>query len=91
MIELYNNNILIKEVEREDTFSDNGIYIPKENLDDEQVSKGIVVIDVDILKKGDIVMFHKALPVDVNMKLEGDKEVQTYFFINKKDLICKLK
>ena len=99
-IELFNKNILVKAIKREekDSVGESGVYIPIEDLEDEQVSQGIVVQDVstiddngrDYFKKGDKVLFHKTLPVDINLKLEGDTELQNYFFIQLKDIICRI-
>lgn len=102
-IELFNSNILVKALKREekDSVGVTGVYIPTEDLEDEQVSQGSVVKECSfihptnhtnvILSVGDKILFHKTLPVDVNMKLEGDTELQNYFFIQFKDIICRIK
>lgn len=90
-ITLFNGNIMVKEIARTDDVDGAGLIIPKETLDDEQVSQGTVVnSNSDSIKIGDIVLFHRVMPVDVNMKLAGDDEMQTYFFILEKDIICKI-
>ena len=98
-IKLYNQNVLVKAIKREekDSVGATGIYIPTEDLEDEQVSQGVVVQDASVdsgghprFFKGDVLLFHKTLPVDVNIKLEGDSELQNYFFIQLKDIICKI-
>ena len=93
MIELFNGNILVKELKRDskELVGKTGVYIPPEDIEDEQVSQGIVVQDVSEFSKGDLLLFHKTLPVDVNLKLEGDEELQNYFFIQLKDIICRIK
>ena len=92
MIELYNGNILVKTVKRDekDSVGESGVYLPVEDLEDEQVSQGIVMQTTQTFSKGDKLLFHKTMPVDVNMKLEGDTELQNYFFINIKDVICRI-
>lgn len=90
-IELFNNNILVKAIQRGNEVSAVGVYIPVEDLEEEQVSQGIVIQDVGEFKKDDILLFHKTMPVDVNMKLDGDSELQNYFFIKVEDIICRIK
>ena len=91
-IELLNSNILVKAIKREekDSVGATGVYIPTEDLEDEQVSQGSVVQDALDFKKGDIVLFHKTLPIDLNIRLEGDEELTNYFFIKMDDIICKI-
>lgn len=90
---LKNNYILVKETsrEKEELKDESGLFIPEENLDDEQVAQGIVVQDAEEYHKGDVILFHKIIPVDVNMKLEGDSSLQRYFFIKSSDIICHIK
>ena len=92
-IQLHNSNILIKALKREekDSIGATGVYIPIEDLEDEQVSQGVVVQDAEGFVKGDIVLFHKTLPIDINLILEGDTELTNYFFISFKDIICQIK
>ena len=92
-IELFNGNIMVKEIARQDEVSDKieGLIIPKETYEDEQVSQGkVVVSNSDKIAVGDVVLFHRVMPVDVNLKLEGDKSPEVYFFILEKDIICKI-
>ncbi len=88
-----NNHIMVKEVIRTEAESvdANGFYIPKESLDDEQVAVGVVVeSESDKYPKGLEVLFHKVLPVDFHMKLDGDAEMTTYYFSKQSDIICRL-
>jgi co-chaperonin GroES (HSP10) len=95
-ITLKNNYLMVKELVRDEKEQENssGFIIPKETLDEEQVSQGIVVSyqksDEDEYSKGDIVLFHRVMPVDINIKLDGDTELQSYFFVKASDIICKL-
>jgi co-chaperonin GroES (HSP10) len=91
-IEMCNNTIMVKELLREkEEEKTEGLYIPKDNLEDEQVAQGVVVNSAsEQFKEGDIVLFHKVLPVDVNMKLDGDDGLKKYFFILARDIICKI-
>jgi|GEM_PF-6837365 len=91
-ITLFNKNIMVKEIVREnDNESFEGLIIPKESMEDEQVSQGIVVrTNSENIAIGDVLMFHRVMPVDINMRLEDDKEMSTYFFIKESDIICKI-
>lgn len=91
-IELFNGNILVKELKREDKDSvgASGVFIPTEDLEDEQVSQGTVIRFSEGFNVGDRIMFHKTMPVDVHMKLDEDTELTNYFFINKQDVICRI-
>ena len=91
-IKLDNNHIMVKEVVRteEESINSNGFFIPKQSLDDEQVATGVVVESGnDKYPDGMEVLFHKVLPVDFNMKLNGDAEITTYYFIKESDVICR--
>lgn len=90
---LYNDNIMVKELPRseEDEINAAGLYIPKQALDDEQVAQGVIArVSIAGYSKGDVVLFHKVMPVDFNVKLEGDTELTRYFFIKESDIICKI-
>lgn len=92
-VELYNGNIMVEAIQRkrQETTNSVGIIIPDEVLEDEQVAQGIVIeSSSEQFKKGDILFFHKVLPVDVNMKLSADEELKNYFFIKDIDVICKI-
>ena len=92
-VELKNGHIMVREVIRteEETKTSIGIIIPQEVLDDEQVSQGeIIESSVEEYKIGENVIFHKVIPVDINMKYGGDKELRTYWFVKEKDIICKI-
>ena len=90
---LKNGNIMVRELKRkeEDEVSSGGLYIPEQSLDDEQVSQGTVVrSDSKEYSIGDVLLFHKVMPVDVNMKIDDDKGLEKYFFIQERDVICKI-
>lgn len=91
-LEMLNSNIMVREIAREkDEESLGGLIIPKETLEDEQVAQGVVVrTNSDAIAIGDTLLFHKVMPVDVNMKIDDDKKLETYFFILEKDIICKI-
>lgn len=85
---------MVKEIKRkkEEDIGQSGLYIPEETLEDEQVSQGrIVVSNTSGYDKGEVLLFHKVMPVDVNMKLEGDEGLERYFFIKESDIICSIK
>jgi len=87
---LKNGYMLVKEVERseEDAINASGFYVPKSTLDDEQVSQGLIVQSNNPeYPEGAEVLFHKVLPIDFNMKLNGDTELKTYFFVKEKSII----
>ena len=90
---LCNGHIMVKEIKRkkDEETTESGLFIPEEVLDDEQVSQGFVVrSSVSGYEQGDVVLFHKMMPVDVNMKLDNDKGLETYFFIKESDVICRI-
>ena len=91
-ISLMNGNIMVKAIEREDEEENKSVLIiPKETLEDEQVAQGVVIrSDSENVKVGDTLLFHKVMPVDVNMKIDKDEKLETYFFILEKDIICKI-
>jgi len=92
-INLKNGHIMVKEIIREEKESEtsSGIILPGQQLEDEQASTAKVVrSDTDEFPEGCTVLFHKVLPIDVNMRLDGDKDLQLYFFINTRDIICSI-
>lgn len=92
LIELDNGYIMVKEIKRSDNESQDssGIIFNDQNLDDEQVSQGTIIQDAGKYKAGDTILFHKVIPVDVHMKLEGDERLENYYFIKSTDVICKI-
>jgi len=87
---LKNGYIMVKEIVRseQEAIDSNGFYIPKSTLDDEQVSQGAVVeSNSEEYPIGSELLFHKVLPVDFNIKREGDAELTPYFFIKSTDVI----
>lgn len=92
-INLKNGHIMVKEIVRkeEEKTTASGIFIPEETLEEEQVSQGKVVrTNSDEYPLGSTVLFHKTLPVDINLKIDEDKELSIYFFINERDIICSI-
>mgnify|MGYP001570036673 FL=1 len=90
---LKNGNIMVKELKRtkEEEINPAGLYIPENTLEDEQVSQGTVVRSNNSeYNTGDVLLFHKVMPVDVNMKIDDDKGLQQYFFIKDSDIICRI-
>ena len=75
-----NNHIIVKEPDRE-TQTKMGIIIPEgaNKLDDEQVAQGEVLVGVDEYEKGDWVMFHKVLPIDVVIEDEKGENIKIWF------------
>lgn len=92
-IVLKNGNIMVKEIkrEKEDDVNKLGLYIPESMLEDEQVSQGkVVASNINDYELGDILLFHKVMPVDVNIKMDWDEGLERYFFIKENDVICKI-
>lgn len=87
-----NGHILVKEVARKKDEAETkaGIIIPGEILDDEQASKGVVIEGNDEYPKGTFVIFHKVIPIDINLKLDGDNEPTLYFFVGVNSIICTI-
>lgn len=87
-----NGHILVKEVVRkeDEKSTEAGIIIAETILDDEQASKGLVIEGNEEFPKGVSVIFHKVVPIDVHLKLEGDTEPTLYFFVGTKDVICTI-
>lgn len=92
-INLKNGHVMVKEIVRkkDEEVTASGIILPEEMLEEEQVSQGKVIrTQSEEYPIGSTVLFHKTLPVDVNMKIDDDKELTTYFFINERDVICSI-
>lgn len=92
-INLKNDNVMVKEVVRkeEEKVTAGGIFIPEETLEEEQVSQGLVVrSNTDEFPVGCTILFHKTLPIDVNMKIDDDVALNLYYFIHTKDIICSI-
>lgn len=92
-IELHNGYIMVEEIKRTATEQtlNSGFIIPEQQLEDEQTSQGRVVEScVDEYKIGDVLFFHKMLPIDVSLRLSSDSELKPYFFLQQEDVICKI-
>lgn len=87
-----NNQLLVKSMERkeEGTITDTGLIIPEQTLEDDQVAQGKVIESAhpDYVT-GDVVLFHKVIPVDVHLKV--DKEIEEFWFVPANDIICIIK
>ena len=91
-IELKNGNIMVRElvVTDEEKTLDFGIILPKEIIEEDQVAQGTVVqAAVAGYSSGDIVLFHKTLPVNARLKIEGSDKFEEFFFVKEEDVICK--
>lgn len=83
---------MVRSIERkqEELRKESGLFIPETEIEDEQVASGQVVSSSSAeYIKGDVIFFHKVLPVDVNMKYES-KEMEKFWFISPKDIIFKV-
>lgn len=90
-IELSNDYIMVRSMERKNAErkTASGLIISESTIEDEQVASGEVVqSDNDKYKPGDVLFFHKVLPIDVSMKY--GEELETFWFISPKDVIFKL-
>ena len=93
-ITLQNDYIMVRSLQRqiEEKISETGIIVPEANLDDEQVSSAQIVQgnkNSPELKEGDVIFFHKVMPVDVNMEWgpEDKKTIELFWFVSPKDII----
>ena len=75
-----NDHLIVKEPDRE-TQTKMGIILPESanKLDDEQVAQGEVLVGCDEYEKGDWVMFHKVLPIDVIIEDESGEKMRIWF------------
>lgn len=82
-----NNQLLVKAIVKEDKETIGGLIIPGEIHEDEQVAKGIVIESASPdYKKDDYVLFHKVIPVDVHLKIDGN--IEEFWFVPASDIIC---
>lgn len=83
---------MVRSIERKNDQAkrDSGIILPETQLDDDQVASGQVVEvpEGSDYKVGDILFFHKVLPIDLHMKY--DKELEVFWFIHPRDVIFKV-
>ena len=70
-IQLKNDYIILKALKDEDITTQSGLIIPKETQNEDQVAKGKVLENGNEYKKNDILLFHKIVPIDVELKIEG--------------------
>lgn len=81
-----NNQLLVKADEREDEKTSSGLIIPKETIE-EQVAKGTIIeSSVAEYVKGQVVLFHKVIPVDVKLQVDG--KLEEFWFVPANDIIC---
>lgn len=89
-MQLLNNYIAVKELEVGDASLNSGLILPETEQEEDQVAQGIVRESAnDNFKKGDVVLFHKMIPVDAQLKLENG-DIERFWFIKESDVICKL-
>jgi len=86
-----NGYILVKELKRkeDEKATDTGIILPEESLEDDEVAQGTVVVSGDDkFTEGQILLFHKTLPVDALLKMDGDEKPTEYFFVKGDVVVC---
>ncbi len=82
-----NNQLLVKAIIKEDKELAGGLIIPGELHEDEQVAKGRVIESSSAdYKKDDVILFHKVIPVDVHLKIDG--RIEEFWFVSANDIIC---
>lgn len=92
-VELKNGYIMVKAIERKEneTVTSSGLILPESMVEDDQVSQGTVIrSSVDEYKEGNILFFHKTLPIDALIQFGDDTAVTEYLFIKGDDVICKV-
>ena len=92
-VELKNGYIMIKAIERKENESvtSSGLILPETMMEDDQVSQGVVIRScVDEYKEGEVLFFHKTLPIDALIKFGDDTATSEYLFIKAEDVICKV-
>lgn len=86
-----NGHIMVKEMIRteEESKTAMGLIIPKETLDDDEVAQGQIIFSQEVeYPVNSIIIFHKTLPVNAMLKLDGDEQPKEYFFVNSRDVVC---
>lgn len=87
---LLNEYILVKEIEAKDEQMKSGLILPEQEQQEDQVAQGKVLITTtDTIKKDDIILFHKMIPVDAQLKMENG-DLERVWFIKEQDVICIL-
>ena len=92
-VELKNGYIMVKAIERkeDETITGSGLILPEQVLEEDQVSQGHVIrSSVEEYKEGDILFFHKTLPIDAIIKFGDDTSPTEYVFLKADDVICKV-
>lgn len=92
-VELKNGYIMMKAIERkeDESVTASGLILPEAMMEDDQVSQGTVIrSSVDEYKEGEILFFHKTLPIDALIKFGDDTATTEYLFIKGEDVICKV-
>lgn len=91
--ELKNSTIMVRElVQAEDEkIVAGGLILPKEIIEEDQVASGTVVqSSTEDYKAGDVLLFHKVLPVNARLKLDGSDKFEEFFFVHERDVICRM-
>lgn len=88
---LLNEYILVKEIESRDEQLKSGLILPEQEQQEDQVAQGKVLQadDSTEVKKDDIILFHKMIPVDAQLKMENG-DLERVWFIREQDIICVL-
>lgn len=91
---LLNNYILVKEIASKDEQLSSGLILPEQEQQEDQVAQGKVIDIADInsvadIKKDSIILFHKMIPVDAQLKMENG-DIERVWFIKEEDVICVL-
>ena len=92
-IQLSNGYIMMKAIERKENegTTASGLILPESIMEDDQVSQGVVIRScVDEYKEGEVLFFHKTLPIDALIKFGDDTATKEYLFIKGEDVICKV-
>ena len=90
---LKNGYIMMKAIERKENENTtaSGFILPESMMEDDQVSQGVVIRScVDEYKEGEVLFFHKTLPIDALIKFGNDVATTEYLFIKGEDVICKV-
>ena len=89
-MQLLNNYILVKEIASKDEQLKSGLILPESETQEDQVAQGRVLQSTsEQVNKDDIILFHKMIPVDAQLKMENG-DIERVWFIKQEDIICVL-
>ncbi len=81
---------MVKELSVDDQSLKSGLILPESEQQEDQVAQGVVKESaVEEYKKGDVLLFHKMIPVDAQLKMENG-DIERVWFIRETDIICVL-